>query len=32
MATYGNVHLWECKNSEFVWELKQVIVSEGRGE
>ena len=22
MAPYGNVFLWECENTRFVWELK----------
>ena len=26
---YGKVHLWECKNTEFVLELKGVSVKPG---
>ena len=29
-AAYGNVRLRECKNTEFVWELKQCFKQGGR--
>ncbi len=29
-AAYGNVRLRECKNTEFVWELKRGFKQGGR--
>ena len=29
-AAYGNVRLRECKNTEFVWELKRAFKQGGR--